>query len=416
MKARYTLRLFIAVLFCLNTRLPLNAQATFNVLHAFSTLSTVPTCCSNSDGANPNGLILSGKTLYGTSYGGGSHGFGTLFAVNLDGTGFNVLHNFNPYTDAGQPSSLLISGNAIYGTASFGPGITSKPGIIFTVSTDGTGFKILYTFSQGSHSAPLNLDTNSDGIGPQSLIFSNNIIYGAANGGGTFGNGTLFSLNADGTGFRKLHDFSTNVVYIPTGGYTNNDGAGPYGLSLCGKTLYGSAADGGPSGLGTIFSMNTDGTGFEVLNSSIESNRGVRSSGLILSGDNFYGTSVNNQSFGYGAVFSLKTNGTGFTILHSFNGTDGYFPNAIILSGNRLLGTTSNGGSANAGTVFSLNTDGSGYTPLYNFTTLPSGIYAKNSDGAEPYGLILLGKTLYGIATQGGTGGNGTVFSLNSGQ
>ncbi len=411
-----TIRWFIALLICLSTRLPLNAQAAFNVLHAFSPLITSTLVLSNSDGANPMGLILSGKTLYGTSSGGGSHGFGTLFAVNTDGTGFTVLHNFNPYTDSGQPSSLLISGNAIYGTASFGPSSDLHSGIIFTINSDGTGFKILYTFSLGSHSAPLNLLTNSDGIGPQSLIFSNNILYGAAAGGGLFGNGTLFSLNADGTGFRKLYDFSTNVVYLPGGGYTNSDGAGPYGLILCGNTLYGSAADGGPSGLGTIFSMNTDGTDFQVLNSSIEANRGVRYSGLILSGNNFYGTTINDQNIGYGAVFSLKTNGAGFAILHTFNGTDGCFPNAIVLSGNTLFGTTLHGGSATQGTVFSVNTDGSGYTPLYSFTALPPGIFAKNSDGAEPFGLILSGKTLYGIATQGGASGNGTVFSLNSGQ
>jgi uncharacterized repeat protein (TIGR03803 family) len=52
-----------------------------------------------SDGVMPQaGLILSDNSLYGTTaysgYSGGSSGNGTVFAVNTDGTGFTILHNF----------------------------------------------------------------------------------------------------------------------------------------------------------------------------------------------------------------------------------------------------------------------------------------------------------------------------------
>src|SRR5450759_1910741 len=61
-----------------------SAQA-FTALHSFN----------NSDGASPfAGLILSGNTLYGTAYQGGSSGHGTVFAVNTNGTGFTNLHSF----------------------------------------------------------------------------------------------------------------------------------------------------------------------------------------------------------------------------------------------------------------------------------------------------------------------------------
>ena len=54
-----------------------------------------PRSDTNSDGAYPHaGLILSGNTLYGTAYGGGSSGNGTVFAVNTDGTGFTNLYSF----------------------------------------------------------------------------------------------------------------------------------------------------------------------------------------------------------------------------------------------------------------------------------------------------------------------------------
>src|ERR1039458_1896331 len=57
--------------------------------------------------------------------------------------------------------------------------------------------------------------------------------------------------------FTTLHTF--------TGG---SDGANPYaGLILSGNTLYGAALLGGGSDYGTVFKVNTDGTGFRLLES-----------------------------------------------------------------------------------------------------------------------------------------------------
>ena len=81
-------------------------------------------------------------------------------------------------------------------------------------------------------------DTNSDGANPYAgLILSGNTLYGTACGGGSSGNGTVFAVNTDGTGFTNLHSF-THLV-LPG---TNSDGANPYaGLILSGNTLYGTA-------------------------------------------------------------------------------------------------------------------------------------------------------------------------------
>ena len=47
-----------------------------------------------------------------------------------------------------------------------------------------------------------------------------------------------------------------------------SDGSYPYaGLILSGNTLYGTTIDGGSSGNGTVFAVNTDGTGFTNLHS-----------------------------------------------------------------------------------------------------------------------------------------------------
>src|SRR6266566_2223067 len=223
---------------------------TFTTLHSFT----------GSDGANPfAGLILAGNTLYGTAQSGGSSGNGTVFAVNTDGTDFTNLHNFAGYpSDGANPYAGLItnsSGNTLYGTAHDGG--SSGGGTVFAVNTDGTGFTTLHSFTAGSGYPDY---TNSEGAYPRAgLILSGSTLYGTAPVGGSSGNGTVFAVNTDGTGFTNLHTFTASSCYI----CPNSDGAYPFdGLILSGNTLYGTTVYGGSSGYGTVFAINTDGTGF----------------------------------------------------------------------------------------------------------------------------------------------------------
>src|SRR3989442_1097779 len=125
------------------------------------------------------------------------------------------------------------------------------------------------------------------------------------------------------------------------------------------------------------------------INPNINTDGAYPEASLVLSGNTLYGTTQNGGSSGFGTTFSLNTDGTGFTNLHDFNGTsDGANPiGSLVLSGNTLFGTASFGGSSGAGTVFRLNTNGTGFTNLYSFkvpSTNSSGQYT-NSDGANPY-------------------------------
>src|SRR5205814_4575068 len=106
---------------------------TFTTLHSFTELINF----TNSDGANPSGsLILSAYTLYGTATYGGSSGYGTVFAVNTDGTGFTNLHDFNGGSDgAGPHAGLIVSGSTLYGTALQGG--NSGSGTVFSLSLAG---------------------------------------------------------------------------------------------------------------------------------------------------------------------------------------------------------------------------------------------------------------------------------------
>jgi uncharacterized repeat protein (TIGR03803 family) len=385
---------------------------TFTTLHSF----TATPGSTNSDGVAPYaGLILSGNTLYGTAELGGSSGYGTVFAVNTDGTGFTNLYSFSALSnstnsDGARPyAGLILSGNTLYGTA-FNGGSSSN-GTVFKVNTGGTGFTNMHSFTAISGYPGI----NSDGAYPVAgLILSGDTLYGTAYGGGSSGNGTVFKVNTNGTGFTILQSFSFSV-----------DGSAPAaGLILSGNTLYGTAYGGGSWGWGTVFKVNTGGTGFTNLHSftaisgypGINSDGGNPQAGLILSGTTLYGTAYSGGSSAYGTVFAVNTNGTGFTNLHSFNGgSDGARPYAgLILSGTTLYGTAVTGGSSGNGTVFAVNTDGTGFMTLHSFTATSGSSPSTNSDGANPYaGLILSGTTLYGTANRGGSSGNGTVFSLS---
>jgi uncharacterized repeat protein (TIGR03803 family) len=266
---------------------------------------------TNSDGLRPvTGLILSGNTLYGTASYGGVAGWGTLFAVNTDGTGFTTLYDFTNGDDGFAPAgSLILSGGTLYGTASEG-GATGN-GTIFALNTNSDALAVLYTFSEIDSNG-----FNADGANPQTcLILSNNTLYGTAAFGGNAGNGTLFAVNLDGGNFRTLHSFSPSLGgEIGYYDVTNGDGAAPYGgLTLSDNTLYGTASGGGSAGDGTVFSVNTDGTGFTVLYTftpmdinGFNSDGASPEAGLTLSGNTLYGTAASGGAYGWGTVFSLS--------------------------------------------------------------------------------------------------------------
>jgi uncharacterized repeat protein (TIGR03803 family) len=303
---------------------------------------------------------VSGNVLYGTTRDGGSNFDGTVFALKTDGTGFTNLHVFsalvsNTNADGASPEAgLVLSGNTLYGTAYYGG--RYGEGTVFAVNTNGTGFTNLFSFN------------GANGQNPEAaLIVSGNTLYGTTYLGGSSGdntNGTVFAINTDGTGFTNLHSFTALGSLYPT----NSDGANPEsGLVLSGSTLYGAAARGGSSG------------------------------------------------FGYGTIFALNADGTGFTNLFYFDASNGAFPYSdLLLIDNTLYGTTSGGGANFAGTVFKINTDGGGFVDLHDFLGAGyNGSAYTNGTGAEPWaGLVASGSTLFGVTPTGGTGGVGTVYAL----
>ena len=79
------------------------------------------------------------------------------------------------------------------------------------------------------------------------------------------------------------------------------------------------------------------------------------------------------------------------------------------LVGSKLYGTTANGGDNDMGTVFVINIDGNNYQRLYSFSG-----QTNNGDGSKPIdNVILVNGWLYGMTTEGGAHGLGTIFKVS---
>lgn len=378
---------------------------------------------TNAGGAPQLPLIPGpGGKLYGATTDGSTNFNGTIFSINRDGLGFTNLYTFsagglnpsfqNTNSDGMNPYGLIISGNTLYGAAQNGG--TNGDGTIFRLQTDGSGFTNLYTFSTSANNQFF-ASTNSDGVFPVGLVISGDALYGVAFNGGANGDGTMFSLGTNGNDFTVLYTFS------------GSDGSGPNaGLLLAGRTIYGTTQSGGANANGAIFSFDTSADSFSNLYSfSASANNGNYQftnqdgsdpiAGPVLGGQYLYGTAESGGTNGNGTVYALNTNGNVFTTLYTFtNGTDGAYPQAgLLLSGHNLFGAAAEGGANGDGTVFVVQTDGTGFTNLYTFSPAAADGDSINSDGISPEsGLILSGDTLYGTAAAGGVFGWGTIFSL----
>ena len=115
---------------------------------------------------------------------------------------------------------------------------------------------------------------------------------------------------------------------------------------------------------------------------------------------------------GGGTLYSINTNGTGFATLHSFAyDADGYNPYAdVIVASNIIFGATEYDVPNYTGTIFGIYADGTGFTTLYHFAALDNN---TNAIGSGPNGILLANHVFYGAAGYGGATGNGAIFSLS---
>jgi len=242
--------------------------------------------------------------------------------------------------------------------------------------------------------------------------------YGAANSGGTFGEGDIFKVTPDGT-LSEVYAFCTTL-----GNCT--DGRFPSGLAVgADGNFYGITGSGGARDFGSLFKLTPDGTLTTVY--SFCPNPGcfqgqVPTGALALGTDgNFYGTTQIGGFPGHGIVFKITPTGT-LTTLHVFcklqNCPDGANPAAglVLARDGTFYGTTTHGGANGQGTIFRIG-------PTGNFTTLHSFCTQTNcTDGQFPNGplVVTFDGNIFGAAGGGGTGSlngspAGLIYELTAG-
>ena len=87
------------------------------------------------DGASPQGsLTLVDGALYGMTPFGGASDYGVVFRVSTDGSSYTNLHEFTGGTNDGATAygSLMLSGSTIYGMTYYGG--TNNEGVVFALS------------------------------------------------------------------------------------------------------------------------------------------------------------------------------------------------------------------------------------------------------------------------------------------
>ncbi|MBL9202902.1 MAG: immunoglobulin domain-containing protein [Opitutaceae bacterium] len=341
-------------------------------------------------------------TIYGVTSGGGASNNGTIFKVQPDGSGYQVVFSFPAGTNVARvPFYSFIQGRdgMLYGTGFVGG--ASNGGALYKISPDGTGFTVIHSFGPNEGVAPRGgLVQGADGI-----------LYGATSAGsasstvGADGSGTIWRCATDGSGYRVLFSFNGSPNY-PNGIEPNSLIQGRDG-ALYGMTRGGGANGTPTSSPGAIFTIKTDGTGFAVLQSFSNATNGLPpfnggdpQSPLVHAPDGFlYGATRGGGRTLNGCVFKLRPDGTGFEVIHSFLRTapeNGFEPQDAFFLGRdgSLYGRTRRGGTANSGVIFKIRTDGTGFRVIANdpgavahyalLQGADGALYAHSATGATP--------------------------------
>ena len=315
--------------------------------------------------------LFYGTTKFGK--GTDSTGSGTIFKIAANGTGFAIIHRFAPVTstntdfnavntNGAYPEAELIEGHdgMLYGVARAGG--ENGTGTIFRIQRDGTGFQVLRVLDKNTAAASTGLLVNGDGAAPtgQLLQDADGYLYGTASSGGANGRGTVFRLAADGTGFQVLHHFTTPTT--ANGVSKNADGIVPFAGLTDGADgfLYGVASQGGPNGFGTIYSIKLTDLSFSVL-FGFSNSDGARPVAELTRGTDgkLYGTTssggeVSGNASALGTFFSIDATGSNFATLHDFEAKDGTAPSSRVIqqADGVFYGLTGSSGNCGYGTLW----------------------------------------------------------------
>lgn len=263
------------------------------VLHSFETITQ--------DSGAWSGLTLgTDGNFYGTTFQGGTSGFGTLFKMAPNGQ-FIVLYNFTGGSDGGNPYAAPIQGTDgdFYGTTADTVYRLTPPGELTTLHQ--------LSYAEGSGiTAPLVQATDGN-------------FYGTATQGGG-GSGTVFSITPSG-----------KLIVLYTFGL-HDDGEFPDAPLIQGSdgNFYGTTQDGlGGTNFGIVFKITPSGN-LTVLHRFSGNDGASLYGGLMQANDgSFYGVAGGGGTSNNGTIFRITPTGA-FSVLYNFDGTSST-PQATLL-------------------------------------------------------------------------------------
>src|SRR5579862_1064483 len=220
-----------------------------------------------------------------------------------------VVWSFGNGTDGKDPYAGLLYDKTLgtlYGTTSGGG--TYRNGTLFSLIPGTNTENLLWSFGNGS-------DANQP---YGNVIRVNGELYGATTGGGNDDVGTVFSFDPQTNTETVLHSFNVN------------NGQAPYYLVKVKDKLYGTTPWGGPgTGYnGTVYSYNLKTGSTKVLYYFSDAPDSSHPYGALVNvNGTLYGTAYAGGMYGYGTVFSFNPETHAETVLWSLgNGTDGRNP------------------------------------------------------------------------------------------
>ncbi|HEY0653672.1 MAG TPA: choice-of-anchor tandem repeat GloVer-containing protein [Chryseosolibacter sp.] len=305
-----------------------------------------------------------GQTLWGTSRIGGSNGGGVLYKTNHDGSGFQVVKDFQIDYAGSAASNEFITGPGEFQNKLFAlttGGGTFEKGTIYRYDPATNEYVTLYNFEGGQN-----------GESPSgSLVLFNNKFYGTANipmqGIPTFGSGIIFEFDPATNVFKKM-------AYLD-GANTGKDLHG--NLTAYNNKLYGMTTSGGANNLGTIFEFDPAAAAESMLVKKFdltESSGSAPYGKLTVVNDKMYGlTSAGGLSWNYGTLFEfdpLAAVGSNYTVKAKFDFTTGFNPyGSLTLAEGKLYGMTTQGGLNSDGVLFEYIPGESQVTKLIDINT-----------------------------------------------
>jgi uncharacterized repeat protein (TIGR03803 family) len=349
---------------------------------------------NTADGANPQAAMLLAEDglLYGITGAGGLNGAGTVYSFH-EMLGLIVLAHLDPLPHGSAVRAPLTEIEAGEFITASSQGGNSAAGVLLHFSVD-EGLTALAAFN----------GTITGSTPRGAIVFEPNseTIYGTCTNGGSNGFGTIFKYNIQ-DGLTAIHHF--------TGGAGGSFPQGGLCLGADGA-LYGTTQFGGANSQGSVFKYNLTSVSHEVIyslsNASID---GRYPFGALIEAEPglFLGTCAEGGSSGVGTIFSISDTGDFVRLRSLISGADGAFPKTGLtqIEDDTFYGMCEFGGSTGFGTAYSITT---------------AGVFAKihdlnyTDDGSNPIGGLArnLNGTAFGLARNGGTNDAGTIFSVGT--